>query len=205
MPLTVREERATNWKWKPKRKFRKRKLLILGYFFIYTNCLSHRATGAGQLQVLPLLTLPDVAEPWTSQIRGQKSQEVRSIQAKVLPEGFRHDRLKLCMKSHGEMEPDRRVLSQCFISSIKPTCVRRVGTIPTCNVNNINKKKNNNILQLEAGSPCTSCFAAWGRASRLREVAGCLRGGAPFTLHAGKAPGGHRPTNGYQWAGKHGG
>lgn len=53
---------------------------------------------------------------------------MRSIQAKVLPEGFRHDILKLCMKSHGEREKDRRILSQCLISSIKPTCMQRVST-----------------------------------------------------------------------------
>lgn len=90
---------------------------------------------AGHLAALPLLT-QSATEPRATQIWGiwgQQSHKVRSIQTKVLPEGFRHDKLKLCMKSHGEREQDRRILSQCFIFSIKPTCVQRVGTKPVCN------------------------------------------------------------------------
>lgn len=87
---------------------------------------------AGHLAALPLLT-QSVTEPRATQIWGQQSHKVRSIQTEVFPEGFRHDKLKLCMKSHGEREQDRRILSQCFIFSIKPTCVQRVGTKPVCN------------------------------------------------------------------------
>lgn len=177
-----------------KRRFKKRKLFLSEHFFIYTNSQSHRATGAGHLQALPLLTQPVIAESCSSQGRGQKSQEVRSIQAKVLPEGFRHDKLKLFMKSHGERELDRRILSQCFISSVKPTCVRRAGTKLMCTIDNI-------IL------PSKSYFAAGSRlsvhivlcSSVESEVCPGRRQAARLgsTIHppCRQSPGGHRPTN----------
>lgn len=117
-----------------KRKVQEEKIINIRIFlylhklwFTQGNCIV-----AGHLAALPLLT-QSATEPRATQTRGKQSHKLRSIQTKVLPEGFRHDKLKLCMKSHGEREQDRRILSQCFIFSIKPTCVQRVGTKPACN------------------------------------------------------------------------
>lgn len=127
-------------------------------------------------------------------MRGQKSQEVRSIQANILPEGFRHDKLKLCMKSHGERKQDRRILSQCFISSIKLTSVQRASTKPVCSIDNINL-------------PSKSYFAAGSGLSARIMLCSLVRseqawegGRLPAwrtTIHplSQHGPGEYRPTN----------
>lgn len=103
---------------------------------------------------------------------------------------FRHDKLKLCLKkSHGEREPDRRILSQYFISSIKLTCVWRAGTKPMDNTGNINLPSESYFAAGRGLSVhIVLCFSA-------RRQAACVQEQHSPPVQANLFPGGHRSIN----------